>query len=48
MIALGDKAVQDLSYYSSIHQKAEESSFEREMTMPILLRMRIFHQMVGK
>ena len=35
MIALGDKAVQDLSYYSSIHQKAEESSFETEMTIPI-------------
>ena len=25
MIALGDKAVQDLSYYSSLHQKADES-----------------------
>jgi len=24
MIALGDKAVQDLRYYSSLHQKAEE------------------------
>ena len=34
VIALGDKAVQDLSYYSSIHQKAEESSFETEMTIP--------------
>ena len=35
MIALGDKAGQDLSYYSSIHQKAEESSLETEMTIPI-------------
>ena len=26
MIALGDKAVQDLRYYSSLHQKAEESN----------------------
>ena len=28
VIALGEKAVQDLSFYSSIHQKAEELSFK--------------------
>lgn len=28
VIALGDKAVQDLSYYTSIHQKADELSYE--------------------
>lgn len=28
MIALGEKAVQDLGFYSSIHQKAEELSFK--------------------
>ena len=37
MIALGDKAVQELSYCSSIHQKADEPSFEtsEEMAIPI-------------
>ena len=28
MIALGEKAVQDLNFYSSIHQTAEELSFK--------------------